>query len=212
VPSHPSGRPVCGALTGPSETEGNLWPSTARVHRRPSSTRGSAQDETQAFAITRTLCRGSSWAVCQRQGALGWPSPARNQDGTIIETVFCCPEFDRNSAGDESSTMPPVGSAAILMEDTSLPRSRCPFLRPAAAEWLWPVEGICRGRMDGRLMVPPVSHYLNLCVTDDHHLCEVFRARAFVVHAVSQEQSDLVTHRSPQRDLASPASPTPGNS
>jgi hypothetical protein len=53
----------------------------------------------------------------------------------------------------------------------------CPCLKPAVADWLWPVEGICRARVDGRLMVPPVPHYLHLCTTRDHRLCEVFRAR-----------------------------------
>ncbi|MBI4734460.1 MAG: hypothetical protein HY766_00095 [candidate division NC10 bacterium] len=54
----------------------------------------------------------------------------------------------------------------------------CPFLKPAVADWLWPVEGICCARLDGRLMVPPVPHYLHLCTTAEHHLCEVFRARS----------------------------------
>ena len=53
----------------------------------------------------------------------------------------------------------------------------CPFLRRVVADWLWPVEGICRARSDGRLMVPPVPHYLHLCTTEDHRLCEVFRVR-----------------------------------
>lgn len=55
---------------------------------------------------------------------------------------------------------------------------RCPFLKRAVADWIWPVEGICRARQDGHLMVPPVPHYLHLCITPDHRLCEVFRARA----------------------------------
>lgn len=54
---------------------------------------------------------------------------------------------------------------------------RCPFLKQAVADWLWPVEGICRARLDGRVMVPPVPHYLHLCTTGEHRLCEVFRAR-----------------------------------
>lgn len=58
--------------------------------------------------------------------------------------------------------------------ETSL---RCPYLKHAVADWLWPVEGICHARRDGRLMVPPVPHYLHLCTTPDHKLCEVFRAR-----------------------------------
>ena len=57
--------------------------------------------------------------------------------------------------------------------------SRCPFLKHAVADWLWPVEGICQARKDGRLMVPPVPHYLHLCTTPDHRLCEVFRARTY---------------------------------
>ena len=55
--------------------------------------------------------------------------------------------------------------------------SRCPFLKHAVADWLWPVEGICQARKDGHLMVPPVPHYLHLCTTHDHRLCEVFRPR-----------------------------------
>ena len=63
-------------------------------------------------------------------------------------------------------------------EDSSPVMDRCPFLKPAMADWLWPVEGFCRARLDGRLMVPPVPHYLHLCTTTEHHLCEVFRARS----------------------------------
>ncbi len=66
----------------------------------------------------------------------------------------------------------------MIPHENSLEYSRCPFLQPAVAEWIWPVEGICRGRLDGRLMVPPVPHYLHLCTTGNHHLCEVFRARS----------------------------------
>ena len=66
---------------------------------------------------------------------------------------------------------PTVGEKGESVHD------HCPFLKPATADWLWPVEGICRARVDGRLMVPPVPHYLHLCTTSDHQLCEVFRAR-----------------------------------
>lgn len=65
----------------------------------------------------------------------------------------------------------------VIGEKTSPVLDHCPFLRRAVADWLWPVEGICRARVDGRLMVPPVPHYLHLCTTDEHRLCEVFRAR-----------------------------------
>jgi hypothetical protein len=45
------------------------------------------------------------------------------------------------------------------------------------ADWLWPVEGYCRARSDGRFMIPPVPYYLNLCTKSEHRLCEAFRAR-----------------------------------
>jgi len=106
--------------------------------------------------------------------------------------------------------MNPEGTGTTLREGLALQTCRCPFIRPAAAEWLWPVEGICQGRSDGRLMVPPVSHYLNLCVTDDHHLCEVFRARALVLHVVSQEEADLAAPGRPRHDVTSPPPHTPG--
>ena len=76
------------------------------------------------------------------------------------------------------------GPVTVIREETALPICRCPFLQAAAAEWLWPVEGICRARADGRLMVPPVFHYLHLCVTGDHHLCEVYRARGLALQSL----------------------------
>jgi len=65
-----------------------------------------------------------------------------------------------------------------ILEGSSRSQERCPFLKAAQADWLWPVEGICRARTDGRLMVPTVPHYLNLCAREEHRLCEIFRARS----------------------------------
>jgi hypothetical protein len=67
----------------------------------------------------------------------------------------------------------------VIRERANGKTSCCPFLKHAVADWLWPVEGICQARQDGRLMVPPVPHYLHLCTTPDHRLCEVFRARTY---------------------------------
>ena len=70
-----------------------------------------------------------------------------------------------------------LGVQSEVREDSGPAHDPCPFLKRVVADWLWPVEGICRARADGRLMVPPVPHYLHLCTTEDHRLCEVFRAR-----------------------------------
>jgi hypothetical protein len=71
----------------------------------------------------------------------------------------------------------PTRERPATRQGTNAAITRCPFLKNAVADWLWPVEGICQARRDGRLMVPPVPHYLHLCTTPDHRLCEVFRAR-----------------------------------
>jgi len=73
--------------------------------------------------------------------------------------------------------MGPEGRTSILEENSHL-HDGCPFLKRVQADWLWPVEGVCRARMDGRLMVPPVPHYLNLCTRGEYRLCETFRARS----------------------------------
>jgi hypothetical protein len=89
------------------------------------------------------------------------------------------------------------GPGDILGDGLIREACRCPFIRPAAAEWLWPVEGFCRGRSDGRLMVPPVPHYLHLCITENHQLCEVFRARTLQVSAA--QGSPAPAERWPER-------------
>jgi hypothetical protein len=69
-------------------------------------------------------------------------------------------------------------TALPTFQRTSIPLlPHCPYLKHAAADWLWPVEGFCRARADGQCMVPAVPHYLHLCATGDYHLCEAFRAR-----------------------------------
>ncbi len=67
---------------------------------------------------------------------------------------------------------------SLTGEDGRPVMDRCPFLKPTVADWLWPVEGICRARLDGRLMVPLVPHYLPLWTAAEPHPCEVFRARS----------------------------------
>jgi len=54
----------------------------------------------------------------------------------------------------------------------------CPFFKQVAADWLYPVTGYCRGRKDGKLMIPSISEYRTFCTTDRFRLCEHVRERS----------------------------------
>jgi len=64
-----------------------------------------------------------------------------------------------------------------VRQTSTSPAPHCPYLKHAAADWLWPVEGSCRARAAGHGMVPSVPHFLHLCATGDYHWCDAFRAR-----------------------------------
>ena len=53
----------------------------------------------------------------------------------------------------------------------------CPFLRPAQAEWIYPVQGFCRGLPRGLLMIPSVEEYRTRCSTEAYAACPIYRAR-----------------------------------
>lgn len=100
--------------------------------------------------------------------------PVRRSDGTFLDEVSL---WKAGLPGIQTETHTMLEAQPTVGENGESIHDHCPFLKPAMADWLWPVEGICRARVDGRLMVPPVPHYLHLCTTKDHQLCEVFRAR-----------------------------------
>ena len=41
----------------------------------------------------------------------------------------------------------------------------CPFFKKASADWLYAVTGHCRGRPDGKLMIPSIAEYRDRCTT-----------------------------------------------
>jgi hypothetical protein len=53
----------------------------------------------------------------------------------------------------------------------------CPFLQPAQAEWIYPVQGFCRGLPQGLLMIPSVEEYRTRCSTEAYTACPIYRSR-----------------------------------
>lgn len=53
----------------------------------------------------------------------------------------------------------------------------CPFFKKAPADWLYPVIGYCLGRLDGKLMIPSIAEYRELCTTEHFRSCQNYRSR-----------------------------------
>jgi len=52
----------------------------------------------------------------------------------------------------------------------------CPQLRPATAQWLYPVEGYCTlEHIPGGLMIPSIEEYRTYCTSSRFHECKWFR-------------------------------------
>jgi len=58
----------------------------------------------------------------------------------------------------------------------------CPFFKKATADWLYPVTGYCRGRLDGKLMIPSIAEYRQLCTTEHFRSCETYRSKRRFPH------------------------------
>jgi hypothetical protein len=53
----------------------------------------------------------------------------------------------------------------------------CPFFQQAMADWIYPVEGCCRGLPQGLVMIPSIEEYRTLCSTSHHGDCLIYRYR-----------------------------------
>jgi len=62
-------------------------------------------------------------------------------------------------------------------QNTKPSQAPCPFLRPTQAEWIYPVQGFCRGLPRGLLMIPSVEEYQTRCSTQAHTACPIYRCR-----------------------------------
>ena len=47
----------------------------------------------------------------------------------------------------------------------------CPFFKKAHADRLYPVTGYCRGRLNGKLMIPSIAEYREFCTTERCRSC-----------------------------------------
>ena len=53
----------------------------------------------------------------------------------------------------------------------------CPFFKKATADWLYPVTGFCRGRPDGKLMIPSIDAYRESCTTEQFRCCTTYQTK-----------------------------------
>jgi response regulator RpfG family c-di-GMP phosphodiesterase len=60
----------------------------------------------------------------------------------------------------------------------------CPFFKKATADWLYPVTGYCQGRADGKLMIPSIAEYRELCTTEHFPSCENYQNKRRLLHDV----------------------------
>ncbi len=58
----------------------------------------------------------------------------------------------------------------------------CPLFKKAIVDWLYPVTGYCRGRTDGKLMIPSIADYRQLCTTEHYRSCETFQDKRRQLH------------------------------
>ncbi len=58
----------------------------------------------------------------------------------------------------------------------------CPFFKKATADWLYPVTGYCQGRADGKLMIPSIAEYRELCTTEHFRSCENYQYKRRLLH------------------------------
>jgi hypothetical protein len=58
----------------------------------------------------------------------------------------------------------------------------CPFFKKATADWLYPVTGYCQGRADGKLMIPSIAEYRELCTTEHFRSCENYQNKRRLLH------------------------------
>ncbi len=53
----------------------------------------------------------------------------------------------------------------------------CPYLKRLEGYCLYPVEGYCCGYRDGRLRIPSIQEFQDLCTTYLYVTCRTYRTR-----------------------------------
>lgn len=89
-------------------------------------------------------------------------------------SVVRVPESDQICAA-EVAAQEPSRSAGWFQE---VGEPICPYFKKAAADWLYPVTGYCRGRPDGKLIIPSIDEYRKLCTTAQFRSCENYQNNA----------------------------------
>lgn len=63
------------------------------------------------------------------------------------------------------------------MAADGLGHCQCPYLKLLESCWLYSVEGYCHGYRDGRLRIPSIQEFRDLCTTYLYVTCRTYRTR-----------------------------------
>ena len=126
----------------------------------------------------------TSGALCLLSSAFVLQKPASMQ--TLRDTVRAALQDLPNHSGFE-----PTAESDQMCARQITPQARwrssglfqeagepiCPFFKKATADWLYPVTGFCRGRPDGKLMIPSIDEYRESCTTEQFRCCTTYQTK-----------------------------------
>ena len=127
--------------------------------------------------------RFRSQATCQRPGP-----PVVNE---LMTDAPISRPAGRHAEEESMSDETYVRQLAASLREVRSPA--CPQLRPASAEWLYPVEGYCvLQRSPACLMIPSIEEFRQCCSTPRFHQCPWFgRVEGAGKHALPGNQPPL---------------------
>lgn len=128
-------------------------------------------------------------ALCLPPSALILQKPVpiqklRETVQTALQALLALPGMERVGESDQvcakQIVAPERSRSAGLFQEAGEPI--CPFFKKVTADWLYPVTGYCRGRPDGKLMIPNSAEYRQLCTTEDFRSCENYQTKQRLLH------------------------------
>lgn len=123
-------------------------------------------------------------ARCLRSNAfiLQKPFPMQRLRDAVhgaLQALQALPGVERVALSDQvyakEITSPERSRSAGLFQEVG--EAICPFFKKATADWLYPVTGYCRGRPDGKLMIPSIAEYRQVCTTQRFRSCENYQSQ-----------------------------------
>jgi CheY-like chemotaxis protein len=75
-----------------------------------------------------------------------------------------------------------LGAFDYIVKPLDLPYLERSLWYKLTTDWFYRVTGYCRGRSDGKLMIPNIAEYRQLCTTEDFQSCENYQTKQRLLH------------------------------